>query len=104
MRIRVSGLKTDSVFGSDCYLKVSYSSKKDTYNIHVKKKLDTGDKISRFFSNLFGTECRQISQLLNSDEGQTRLKQVDDKEVRENLKKINLPVELFFADIPSFAV
>lgn len=94
MRISVSGLsKKDSIFGSDKYLKLNHDKKKNKYSIEVKDHLTTADKLSRFLSNIFGTEYRNISKVLNSHEGQERLKSLGNKEVRAHLAEINQKIE-----------
>lgn len=88
MKISVSELnKNVALFGSDSFLKLA--KRKDKYIIEVKEHLDAIDIIFRFFSNLFGTECRNIAQVLNSAEGQDRLKRVRSKEVFTKLEEIN---------------
>lgn len=94
MRISLSGLNQQgSVFAKDKYLKLKHSKKNNKYSIEVKNNLTTTDKVSRFFSNAFGTECRNISKVLNSPEGQARLKKVGNKEVRANLAEINQKID-----------
>ena len=94
MKVSVSGLSNqDSLFANDKYLKLKYDKKKNKYIIQVKDQLSTADKFSRFLSDIFGTECRNISKALNSPEGQERLKKVGNKEVRAHLAEINLKIE-----------
>lgn len=106
MRISVSSLsKHEKIFSSDKFLKLKHIRKNNTYAIEVKAPMSTADRILRFFSNLFGTEYRNISKVLNSPIGQARLKQVGNKAVRTHLAEINKKIaelnkKIFVIHIP----
>lgn len=90
MRISVSNLsKHDTIFTKDKFLKLKHIKKKNTYAVEVKAHISATDRISRFLSNLFGTQYRNIAKVLNSPKGQSRLKRVENKAVRTHLNEIN---------------
>lgn len=105
MRVSLSGLSISKPFDSGNFLKLTHIRKKNTYAIQVKANIGPLARISRFFSNIFGTQYRNISRVLNSSNGQARLKQVGNKAVRAHLAEINKKIvrlnnQIFVRHIP----
>lgn len=90
MSVNIASMSKAYIFGEDKYIKIK--SREDSYTLKVKEDLGCGDRIVRFFSNLFGTQYREISKVLNTDEGQASIAKATKKQL-SNLAAINLKIK-----------